>query len=82
MNNRMNIVEIKTGNNYDPEYSEYIFKTNRPRRDIYDENHKLTHNFLDWLRMNHPIIYNDYFYDRESFEVNYINRDDIELIEF
>ena len=76
----MNIIEIKTGKYYDPEYSEYHFKTNHPKRDIYDENFKLTINFLDWLRRNHPIIYNEYICNRDNFEIGYFYFDDIELI--
>jgi len=76
----MNIVEIKTGQYYDPEYSEYHFKTNHPKRDIYDENYKLTHNFLDWLRRNHPTIYNEYICNRDNFEIIYLHIDDMDLI--
>lgn len=76
----MNIVEIKTGNYYDSDYSEYHFKTNHPKREIYDENFNLTVNFLDWLRRNHTIIYNEYICDRNNFEIDYFYFDDIELI--
>jgi len=76
----MNIVEIKTGQYYDSDYSEYHFKTNHPKRDIYDENFNLTTSFLDWLRRNHTIIYNEYICDRDNFEINYLHIDDIELI--
>jgi hypothetical protein len=76
----MNIVEIKTGKYYDPDYSEYHFKTNRPKREIYDENFNLTTNFLDWLRRNHTTIYNEYICDRNNFEIDYFYFDDIEMI--
>ena len=76
----MNIVEIKTGQYYDPEYSEYHFKTNHPKRDIYDENFNLTTNFLDWLRRNHTIIYNEYICNRDNFEIIYLHIDDMTLI--
>ena len=76
----MNIVEIKTGKYYDSDYSEYRFKTNHPKREIYDENFKLTPSFLDWLRRNHPTIYNDYICDYDNFEIIYLHFDDIELI--
>ena len=76
----MNIVEIKTGKYYDSDYSEYRFKTNHPRRDIYDDNFKLTPSFLDWLRRNHPTIYNEYICDPDNFEIIYLHFDDIELI--
>ena len=34
----MNIIEIKTGNYYDSDYSEYHFKTTFNVRKIFDEN--------------------------------------------
>ena len=55
----MNILTIKTGNYYDSDYSEYIFRTNRSKREFYDENFNLTEWFLTWLRKNHTIIYNE-----------------------
>ena len=76
----MNIIEIKTGKYYDPEYSEYHFKTNHPKRDIYDENFNLTHEFLKWLEKNHNYIYESYIKDPDNFEIIYLNFDDIELI--
>lgn len=76
----MNIVEIKIGQYYDPEYSEYHFKTNHPKRDIYDENFNLTPNFLDWLRRNYTIIYNEYICNRDNFEIDYLHIDDMTLI--
>ena len=76
----MNILTIKTGNYYDSDYSEYIFRTNRSKREFYDENFNLTEWFLTWLRKNHTIIYNEYFCDRKNFEVDYYHEDSIELI--
>ncbi len=76
----MNIVEIKTGQYYDPEYSEYHFKTNHPKRDIYDENFNLTNEFLTWLHVNYHNIYRAYFDDRDNFEINYLHIDDMTLI--
>ena len=76
----MNIIEIKTGKYYDPEYSEYRFKTNHPKREFYDENFNLTHKFLKWLEKNHNYIYQSYIEDRENFEIICMNIDDIELI--
>lgn len=76
----MNIIEIKTGQFYDPEYSEYHFKTNQPKREFYDENFNLTQRFLKWLEKNHNFIYQSYIEDREHFEILYIHDDNIELI--
>lgn len=78
----MNIITIKTGQYYDPEYSEYHFKTNHPKRDIYDENFNLTSNFLDWLRRNYTIIYNEYFCNRDNFEIDFYYGDNINEVIF
>ena len=76
----MNIVEIKTGQYYDPEYSEYHFKTNHPKRDIYDENFNLTNKFQKWLAENYQNVYKSYITDRDNFEINYLHIDDMTLI--
>jgi hypothetical protein len=76
----MNIVEIKTGQYYDPEYSEYHFKTNHPKRDIYDENFNLTNEFQKWLAKNYQNVYRSYITDRDNFEVDYFHIDDMDLI--
>ena len=76
----MNIVEIKTGQYYDPEYSEYHFKTNYPKRDIYDENFNLTNKFQKWLAENYQNVYKSYITDRDNFEIDYLHIDDMDLI--
>ncbi len=76
----MNIVEIKTGQYYDPEYSEYHFKTNHPKRDIYDENFNLTNEFQKWLAENYQNIYKSYITDRDNFEIDYLYTEDMKLI--
>jgi len=76
----MNIVEIKTGQYYDPEYSDYHFRTNHPKRDIYDENFNLTNEFQKWLVENYLDIYKSYITDRDNFEINYLHIDDMTLI--
>jgi len=76
----MNIVEIKTGQYYDPEYSEYHFKTNHPKRDIYDENFNLTNEFQKWLAENYQNVYKSYITDRDNFEIDYLHIDDMTLI--
>ena len=76
----MNIVEIKTGQYYDPEYSEYHFKTNHHKRDIYDENFNLTNEFQKWLAENYQNVYKSYITDRDNFEINYLHIDDMTLI--
>ena len=76
----MNIIEIKTGQYYDPEYSEYHFMTNHPRSEIYDDNFNLTHKFLMWLEKNQNFIYQSYIEDRENFEILYIHTDDLEIV--
>ena len=76
----MNIVEIKTGQYYDPEYSEYHFKTNHPKRDIYDENFNLTNEFQKWLAENYQNVYKSYITDRDNFEIDYLHVDDMDLI--
>lgn len=77
----MNIVEIKTGGYYDPEYSEYRFKTNLTKRDIYDENLNLTPWFLEWLKTNYHEIYWSYINDLKNFEIIYLHYDELETIE-
>lgn len=76
----MNIVEINTGQYYDPEYSEYHFKTNHPKRDIYDENFNLTNEFQKWLAENYQNVYKSYITDRDNFEIDYLHIDDMDLI--
>ena len=76
----MNIVEIKTGQYYDAEYSEYHFKTNHPKRDIYDENFNLTNEFQKWLAENYQNVYKSYITDRDNFEIDYLHIDDMTLI--
>ena len=76
----MNIIEIKTGQYYDPEYSEYHFKTNHPKRDIYDENFNLTNEFQKWLAENYQNVYKSYITDRDNFEIDYLHIDDMSLI--
>ena len=76
----MNIVEIKTGQYYDPEYSEYHFKTNHPKIDIYDENFNLTNEFQKWLAENYQNVYKSYITDRDNFEIDYLHVDDMTLI--
>lgn len=76
----MNIIEIKTGQYYDPEYSEYHFKTNHPKRDIYDENFNLTNEFQKWLAENYQNVYKSYITDRDNFEIDYLHIDDMTLI--
>ena len=76
----MNIVEIKTGQYYDPGYSEYHFKTNHPKRDIYDENFNLTNEFQKWLAENYQNVYKSYITDRDNFEIDYLHIDDMDLI--
>ena len=76
----MNIVEIKTGQYYDPEYSEYHFKTNHPKRDIYDENFNLINEFQKWLAENYQNVYKSYITDRDNFEIDYLHIDDMDLI--
>lgn len=76
----MNIIEIKTGQYYDPEYSEYHFKTNHPKRDIYDENFNLTNEFQKWLAENYQNVYKSYITDRDNFEIDYLHIDDMDLI--
>ena len=76
----MNIVEIKIGQYYNPEYSEYYFKTNHPKRDIYDENFNLTNEFQKWLAENYQNVYKSYITDRDNFEIDYLHIDDMTLI--
>ena len=76
----MNIVLIHTGQYYDPEYSEYHFKTNHPKRDIYDENFNLTNEFQKWLAENYQNVYKSYITDRDNFEIDYLHIDDMDLI--
>ena len=76
----MNIIEIKTGQYYDPEYSEYHFKTFYKKRDIYNDNFDLTPKFLNWLEINYKSIYKCYIEDREHFEIDFIDVDDLDII--
>ena len=52
----MNILKIKIGDYSDDDYSEFIFKTNLPKKDFYDENFNLTEMFRRWLVKNNPWI--------------------------
>ena len=75
----MNLIVIKIGQYYDPEYSEFIFRTYKSKREIYDENFCLTQTFLNWLEKNYNQIYKCYTEDRDYFEIDYFDGNDIVL---
>ena len=79
----MNIITIKTGQFYDPEYVEYVFKTTFNVRKIYDENLNLTPEFIEFLK--------EYHYDnllkqdnenRKYFEIDFYYEDNMDEVIF
>jgi len=75
----MNILQIKIGNYYESDYSDFLFHTNRPVRDFYDENFNLTEWFVSWLANNKPAILEAIKNDRLD-EINFYHDDSIEII--
>ena len=79
----MNIITIKTGQYYDPEYSEYLFKTNLDVRKIFDENLNMTEEFIGFLKENHyNHLLQQYNENREYFEIDFYYEDNIDEVIF
>ena len=79
----MNIILIKTGQYYDTDYSEYVFKTTKDRYDIFDENLNLTSKFIDFLNEYHyDHLLNQYYNNRQYFEIDFYYKDNIDEVIF
>lgn len=79
----MNIITIKTGQFYDPEYAEYVFKTTKDHHKIYDSNLNLTPEFINWLKEYHyDNIVNQYFNNHEYFEIDFWYDDNVDEVIF
>ena len=79
----MNIITIKTGQFYDPEYAEYVFKTTKNRREIFDENLNLTPLFIVFLKEYHyDNLLHQYYHNRQYFEIDFYYEDNIDEVIF
>ena len=79
----MNIITIKTGQFYDPEYVEYVFKTTLNVRKIYDENLNLTPEFIEFLKEYHyDNLLKQYNENRKYFEIDFYYDDNMDEVIF
>lgn len=79
----MNILKLTIGNYYDNDYSEFIFKTKLLKRDFYNENFILTPNFIEFLKDNHfDDLLTQYYENRDNFEIDFYNDDNLTEITF
>ena len=79
----MNIITIKTGQFYDSDYTEYIFKTILDVRKVFDENFNLTSSFLKFLEEYHyDNLLKQYNENREYFEIDFYYDDNIDEVIF
>lgn len=77
----MNIITIKTGEF--EEFNEYIFKTTLDIRKIFNRYGNLTSEFIKFLRENnYGHLLNNYFNNRENFEIDYWYDEDINEVIF
>ena len=79
----MNIITIKTGQFYDTDYAEYVFKTLKDRREIFDENLNLTPLFIVFLKEYHyDNLLHQYYHNRQYFEIDFYYEDNIDEVIF
>lgn len=79
----MNIITIKVGQFYDPEYCEYLFKTNRSHNQIFDDTNNLTPAFINWLKEYHyDNLLKQYNENRQYFEVDFWYEDNMDEVIF
>lgn len=79
----MNVITLKTGNFYDPEYSEYVFKTIFEKHKFFDDKFNLTPNFIKFLKDNHfDDFLTQYYENRDNFEIDFYNDNDLTEIAF
>ena len=79
----MNVITIKTGQYYDTDYTEYVFKTLKDRREIFDENLNLTPLFIVFLKEYHyDVILNQYYKNRQYFDIDFYYEDNIDEVIF
>jgi len=79
----MNIITIKTGQFYDPEYAEYVFKTTKDRREIFDENLNLTPEFIEFLNEYHyDNLLKQYNENQKYFEIDFYYEDNMDEVIF
>ena len=79
----MNIITIKTGQFYDPEYVEYVFKTALTVHKIFDENLNLTPEFIEFLKEYHyDNLLKQYNENRKYFEIDFYYEDNMDEVIF
>lgn len=77
----MNIITIKTGEF--EEFNEYIFKTTLDIEKIFNGRGNLTPEFIKFLtENNYEHLLNNYFNNRENFEIDYWYDEDIDKVIF
>ena len=79
----MNIITIKTGQFYDTDYTEYVLKTLKDRREIFDENLNLTPLFIVFLKEYHyDHLLNQYYHNSQYFEIDFYYEANIDEVIF
>lgn len=79
----MNIITIKTGQFYDPEYAEYVFKTELDHQRIFDSDLNLTHEFIEFLKEYHyDNLLKQYNENRKYFEIDFYYEDNMDEVIF
>lgn len=79
----MNVILIKTGQYYDADYTEYVFKTTYEVRKIFDENLNLTQEFIEFLKNYHyDHLLNQYYNNHQYFEIDFYYDDNIDEVIF
>lgn len=77
----MNILKIVVGHEYDEDYSEFIFRTNMPKRKFYDENLKLNSDFVSYLYKNNHWLWEQYMNNRIE-DITYFHEDSLDIIDY
>ena len=79
----MNIITIRTGCFSDPEYEEYLFKTELDHQRIFDSDLNLTPEFIEWLKeYNYDNIVNQYLNNRKYFSIDFWYEDNFDEVYF
>jgi hypothetical protein len=79
----MNIITIRTGCINDPEYEEYLFKTEASHQRIFDSDLNLTPEFIEWLKQyNYNNIVNQYLNNRKYFSIDFWYEDNFDEVYF
>lgn len=77
----MNIVTIKVGQFYDLEYGEFLFKTSQSHNKFFNDEGKITPEFLNWLKEYHyDNIIKQWEEHPEYFEIDFWYEDNMDEV--